>query len=574
MRDMKREPVVWGMIGIFALAIFYLCGICRVYAPAIMSDEFGYWAHAAQWIGFDWKNVSSIHPYYSFGYGLILAPIMKLFRHPVLQYRAGVTVNFVLLGLAGRLLYGFLKGTKLADRRLCALCTLIAMAYPSYVIYALHSLTETMLLFWYLVVLTSLQRYLATGKPMWMLTAAGAGGYLFWLHMRCIGIGVVLCLVMFMTAGTDRRQTKTAAAGVIVYALMIAAALLYKAVWKEIVYAGAAASLVETNDFAGQAGKIVGLFTLPGIRDAMISAAGKFFYLGSATGGLFYWGIWLIAGEVRKRQARNKNCLFMVFLLLSTLSAIGISAVAMMWTDRIDGLIYGRYNEYVVPPIMALGLLSLIRKKRIWRGTLLIVCLQSVLTMIVIYTVAQKKLVGIYQLFIPGAMYAFHLTEDNTGILLGSIYVAGSMAALAFTTCAWLISEKKLSVRILAAVFIGQVFLAQLYCEWKVYPNHQKFEKDIIMAERILNLPNIEERKIQYVFKDNYGCIDDLQFGLQDKSICVVQLNQYGDAFFSLLHSISDQDILVMNRREADAVVLKKFSCTLENAHFIVYYNE
>ena len=71
-------------------------GIQGIFGFSLFPDEFGYWASAAGFLGYDFSEVCSISSFYSFGYSLILIPILKLFSDSIIAYRAAVVVNLLL----------------------------------------------------------------------------------------------------------------------------------------------------------------------------------------------------------------------------------------------------------------------------------------------------------------------------------------------------------------------------------------------------------------------------------------------------------------------------------------------
>ena len=68
------ENNIYRCIVIFLLIIPFLHISVRS-LPYVYNDEFGYWVSAAHMVGMDWSEVFSIIPYYSYGYGFILALI-------------------------------------------------------------------------------------------------------------------------------------------------------------------------------------------------------------------------------------------------------------------------------------------------------------------------------------------------------------------------------------------------------------------------------------------------------------------------------------------------------------------
>ena len=93
----------------FQFHIYKICGF------SIYPDEFGYWASAAQTLGYDWSATAALGSYYSFGYGMILTPILWLFRNGRLAYQAAVAVNMLLQCGSAGLLWGIFKRLHQSD---------------------------------------------------------------------------------------------------------------------------------------------------------------------------------------------------------------------------------------------------------------------------------------------------------------------------------------------------------------------------------------------------------------------------------------------------------------------------
>ncbi len=133
------------IICIFQYAIQKICSF------TLVPDEFGYWASAAKAVGYDWSEVASMGSYYSFGYSLILVPVLFVFRGGVMAYRAAVFINALLM-CAGVFA---LKG--ITDRLFCntdpvraSLYSGIAVLYPVWIFYMQMTMTEALLNFLFL----------------------------------------------------------------------------------------------------------------------------------------------------------------------------------------------------------------------------------------------------------------------------------------------------------------------------------------------------------------------------------------------------------------------------------------
>ena len=102
----QRIPEKRFLIFVLLMLICILgIGLPKQYAVRFLPDEFGYWSYAAKALGYDWSHLVSLKGYYSFGYSLILLPIMFFFQDAVLAYRMAIVVNAILLAASGVGLY-------------------------------------------------------------------------------------------------------------------------------------------------------------------------------------------------------------------------------------------------------------------------------------------------------------------------------------------------------------------------------------------------------------------------------------------------------------------------------------
>ena len=96
-KEENRQDIRFVVVFIvFSLVCLCMYGLHRIYGFSLFPDEFGYWASAAKVLGYDFSEVASIGSYYSFGYSLILLPILHLLSDSVLAYRCAVVVNLLL----------------------------------------------------------------------------------------------------------------------------------------------------------------------------------------------------------------------------------------------------------------------------------------------------------------------------------------------------------------------------------------------------------------------------------------------------------------------------------------------
>ena len=111
------------------------------------------------------------------------------------------------------------------------------------------------------------------------------------------------------------------------------------------------------------------LGSLGGIGSLVRNLVGQGWYLLVATLG----ALAAFPFRLRMRRGLNDRDLLLALLLLTALGLLVESALQFPTYDRPDAIIYGRYTEVVVPPLLALALVRLReRRRRVLPATILI----------------------------------------------------------------------------------------------------------------------------------------------------------------------------------------------------------
>ena len=104
-----------------------------------------------------------------------------------------------------------------------------------------------------------------------------------------------------------------------------------------------------------------------GMKNFITGSIGKILYIGLATYGLAYWGIYYVLKRCRslffaiKSKVLNREDLFWLFLLLSSVAQFIITVIYTIWSsdeenDRLDLFVHGRYIEFIIPVLIAIGI--------------------------------------------------------------------------------------------------------------------------------------------------------------------------------------------------------------------------
>lgn len=440
-----KEKAEWIALAIMALIIFFfgVYKLTEVGQPLAYGDEFGYWSNSSFFIGQDWSQTTKSINYYSYGYSLLLIPIRLLahllgWNHRLMFQTAVVMHALMLTGaffIARQLCIRYMSDLHWLIRDLACLTV---MLYPSFIVYAHMTLTETTLAFLFWVFFYAMMRM--TDKPALAnhIGFAAVAFYMYIVHQRCLGVLIASVIVVVYLRLLKRNRLSHVAA---FFGFLCAAGIVHSAVkrklqndfymarepagWNDVVgyalnnrtlvlvlaaavcllalylidkgkgrlvavsgliaavmlcialvahvdsirnIAGGANARIAVNDFTGQIGKVFDAFTLPGFLRLLISIAGKWFYIATASGLIICFAIWdlgrrffcllwdgarrmayMVAGKAAALDGRvaprTPEDVWYLGVFLAWLGTFGISAVYMTIIERVNDLVYGRYQE-------------------------------------------------------------------------------------------------------------------------------------------------------------------------------------------------------------------------------------
>lgn len=560
-------PGVLFILFLFLILQFF---IGRIYGFIIFPDEFGYWAAAAKWKGYDWSGVSSLGSYYSFGYGFLLYPLLSVIQNPVTLYRSGLYLNLLLLGAAFILLYYILKKLFVEkDRKQLVYIAMSGIMYSSWIFYMQMTLSEILVVSLYLLIIFLFQFYLEKPKVLSAFLLAGAFVYLYFVHMRSVATlaaGVAVLVLQFLTHKKYRKSMMVfcLTAGM----LLLAGSLMKKDIVQDI-YSGMQESVLKVNDYRGQWDKIINLFTGRDLMAFLKSCMGKLFYLGISTFGLFYWGFAFLIKRVKVffREKGNSNPLYL-FLFLSVVGQFLVSALFMVKGDRADLLIYGRYNEVFLPVLLCLGLIEMLHSSGIIKKTVLLLSGQIVLTAIVILIWKWDNLPFSHACFIIGVNYAIDRFQFNP-VLSGCVLaIAGLLLFMLTAILIRIIKKNNSRSWLLCGIMLLQILIGLKACNDYIILHNQLNYQDVMLGTELKDLAD-EGREVYFsVTKESAQYIDLLQFGLGKVPIRLI-----AEGKMKAVEYRPEAVIITYKNNQNKDTLEKNYEETLESNHFYIYYN-
>lgn len=151
---------------------------------------------------------------------------------------------------------------------------------------------------------------------------------------------------------------------------------------------------MSVNDFAGQWGKVIGIFSVNGMIRLGTSVVGKWFYLAAGSGLVICWGLrdlivnffWMLVDTIKRGvyAVCNKQYTTMkrldddwkahIWLTGIFLAFIGTFLICAIYKEglyKVDDLIHGRYIEFLIGVVLLISVNSLLSERH-WILTLVI----------------------------------------------------------------------------------------------------------------------------------------------------------------------------------------------------------
>ena len=540
--------------GLLIVLVMILCFAAvrmnGIYGFLIFPDEPAYWSYAAFAAGYDWSDITSLGSYFSYGYAFILFPIFVLCRDAVMAYRIAVGLNYALLiaayVLLTRIMRKMLPDTAMPVGLFCAAVILV----PWNLFYAQMTLTETLLIFLHVAIGNLLYCYLEKNRLSTLILLMLMLTYTYTVHMRTVGIllSAVCVLICHIVSRREQRWHLWVTAGMAA-GLLVLATLLKKYALVHV-YGGIDPALAADNDYGGQIAKLGYLCTWEGFYDFAITALGGILYLGMATFGLFYWGIYALAccavrlfGEWRHKtvpgaavslsDTAEKNWVELsAFMLLSVAAQIVIATIYLTGRGEVDDYTYGRYSELLVPFVMVMGFAAL------WRARSRMVCIVTGICAavhaaglwLVVRQICHKGSEEFLGYFMVGISYLY----DEAGYSVGRFYAGAWVICelLTLTTVASLLFcrsrppgrgvRNTWATALFLLMAVIQMALAVHADDLYLVPFKNAAFRDARLTEKIETLAG-EDRSVIYMDNGERAFIGIIQFMAREMEIEVIK---------------------------------------------------
>lgn len=537
------------IISICCLLLFCLsiCNITNLSQIFVLHDEFGYWYNAANMAGYDWTGINGISSYYSYGYSLFLVPLFHIFHSSAAMFKAAIVLNGLLLTgsylLACRCSFYLFR--EIRREVLCIFCFLIS-CYGGFLFSVNITWGEPLLVFLFWLIILTFIKFSQKRSILYLCILVLEGLFLYAIHQRTLGVVGAMIIAGILLLKSSHISLKSMFLFFVIAVCMIGLVFLFKtnlvsSIWSSYINTGTGAA----NTYSGQMAKILNLFSSWDFFIAVLKGFfAKLFYLCGASGLLILWGVFLIFNKLKNfKNEVPVHLIIGIFCILSTIFMEGISALYFNNTTRLDTVIYGRYAEFTIGPLMLFGLCFLYQKMGTLKSLILGISIYLALSLPAIDLLFHGS-GNMYLSSVVGNIF-YDLSSDrmNTGYLIVIPLLIGIFIYLLF-------QYKRKSLYALAMVPLLCLWFYSVYYTLKVDVNpsqsqaagYERFCKDIEELG--------EDIPVYYVYREEYGnnnsLIERVQFVLYDRRIQLIFPEEVADLsgdYVLIQYSLSDMDM-------------------------------
>jgi hypothetical protein len=357
--------VLAGLCGLFMLTV-----AIRQYGPTVHPDEFGFLTNGQALIGHDEAAIPT-GSFYPAGYGIVTGLGALVSGSISGAYRFALLTNVVLAVLtawyAGRLAQ---RGFG-ASRHMALVITALVFVVPGTIVSAMFSWAETasrlaFLLFVGFVLRASKARSNGLVVGLGLFT-----GLMPALHGRFILLLPIVCLLFAWWWRRKEISFITAGSAVAVTAVAYMATHLLNKFVKTAVY---------TTSY-DQENRLLERLVNPNVWPALLrTMVGQSWYLIASSCGLIGIAIFFIISRVvgnggRKTIGSDAERVTLLVVFAAAFAIIFTGGLQLLYGNRGDHLIYGRYVEMMVPALLVISCVALERTSRLAQRAWLVTAL-------------------------------------------------------------------------------------------------------------------------------------------------------------------------------------------------------
>lgn len=571
--ELGKQKIVYSAYILLILFIIFTYGIQKVCCFTLFPDEFGYWASAAKIAGYDWSDMTALGSYYSFGYGFLLFPVLKISFDGIVAYRAAIGLNVALMCVSFFLAQGIVRDlfpeTNEVQR---VFISGIALFYPPWIFYMQMTMTETLLTFLFIVLLKLL---ISLIRRPGVRTVAGLAvliTYMYSVHMRTAGLAISSVIVLCLWGKEQKNGKKYLLCFFIILMLTGAMAVGYKRYTVSEVFPYVEPEALKTNDYEGIWSKFTEIFSTEGIIHFSAGLLGKIFYMGLSSFGFVFWSIiWCLRGVSDYFRKRMKGITELhewiaLFILLAVVSEILISTVYMVREKSIDSLVYGRYIDFLVPALMMTGICMAERSKFFLRLSLLWGALSGGMALLLLALIDREKRTGIRGYMTVGISQFIKESSFEPYVFFLMTWMVGFILLLGLGMLIRLSCKVDNMNWLMGGFIVAEVALGLYASHHYTYRYNETHFVDKAVAEVIRERAD-ENKEVFYLKEDDTKYIEAVQMMLGEQQVKVIEEEEF------VAKEHNDDFLLTVSWSSYKEELRELYENNVEVNTFILFYN-
>ena len=256
-----------------------------------------------------------------------------------------------------------------------------------------------------------------------------------------------------------------------------------------------------------------------------------------------------------------------LFVLLAFLGSLGISSISMIEVARMDTLIYGRYMDILVGPILLFGFIELFQSRSKLIGQMIFIICHAVCSVAIVYTL---NYFGVRQFFpgnVPGIVGLVH-----NGVTAAYIYFPYVVAMkVIIISCIFALilkinvfSTNKKQIVVLVATACLWIYLG-IFMTVKHTYLYQETSKDYLISDMVNNT-DVDDG-LYYVKKNSKTntpmYVDYIQFLLPEIPLKTKTISE--------LRTISDNAYILLDKDTAGTYIKENYFKVTTGSYFDLY---
>lgn len=334
--------------------------------PMIQADEGSYLSNAAAIAGYQNDMASNYHA----GYSLLISPAFLMGDSPNKIWIFVKVINTLLFLSIVLLLWMISKRwTPNLSPKKRSMAVVLVSAYPMWVIMAGYSFSQIAFVPVFLLMVLFFLEAVSGKKYAWPVLGL-VSGYLYWIHPTAVAALIAVCISLIYVAWKLRCYKRF----FIFFSVLLCVVVAYRIGMVPWLLDRMTISGQPANSHYPSASKMLSvLLSWDGIKKTLSLLGGHVFYLSIGSLGFIVSGCYALTGKginfSSDKVAAPEELLWKasgLFLLLTLIFSVLLSAVFMSEAVRLDHWMYGRYVEGFIAPILLAGVLTDSWRKILW----------------------------------------------------------------------------------------------------------------------------------------------------------------------------------------------------------------